>query len=329
MYSYFNDVSAGLNQPGTDSFKVFDELIQLLEHLKEDYKIEYLKVPANFADIKIGGTSSFNELIDQAFSNGETERAIQIITLLANHTSSGVTEINEKVEAQMDKGLWVEIKHQDKSSFTLTGAYLLRRPAVSLNTTAGSVDRLNCVYHLEDVESGNTHKSDVYLKNLYHLEQTQVHKDDLIDIKRQILFARIAWDPKENRIWNDKTKEMLKDLKFPECVTDENKIDKLLVIGGLVAQLNGWRRSHYLSSLNTTGHKIREIYESVGGRHRTYYLSIDVKNKSGTFELCGPDGKHMGEIAFEDGRYIPRGGDAYGRDTTGGHDIKLERGKKK
>ena len=89
----------------------------------------------------------------------------------------------------------------------------------------------------------------------------------------------------ERPIWNDNTKNLLKNLKFPLNV--EGKKDKkseLLEVGQLVAELNSWQYDEEVTKMNHNKGQIRLIFNSVHSG-QTAYLSVDVKNPYGRFEL--------------------------------------------
>ena len=118
---------------------------------------------------------------------------------------------------------------------------------------------------------------------------------------------------------------LLKNLKFPLNV--EGKKDKkseLLEVGQLVAELNSWQYDEEVTKMNHNKGQIRLIFNSVHSG-QTAYLSVDVKNPYGRFELHDRNGKHAGEIDFENGYFQPRGASTKGVDDSGRHDIKVKR----
>ena len=329
MNAYLNERS--LEHPAgssTDPWPLIDALIDVADKLRDDYDIEIIKVPATIKSINLGNSWTIEALEKMPFEHQNFNRIMQLTNFLANRTTSIIPEVEESIEAEMvAKNAWGTIIFQKQESILLTGAYNLEKPVISLRANGYCLDFLECTFRLA-YDKKNFDKEEA-LVNLHEHNQMDVHAVMLARIKRDTRYRHSEWGPGEKPIWNDRTPDLLKRLEFPEGISKaKNKIDALLTVGKNVAEFNGWEKDDYLSQINSSGKKIRSIFKSIGSVE-TWYLSIDIKNPKGTFELLNRKGHHRGEVSFQDGSFIPRGDDKRGIDTSGKHDIILRREKKK
>lgn len=80
-----------------------------------------------------------------------------------------------------------------------------------------------------------------------------------------------------------------------------------------VLQRNTYQQNEKLSSINTTGNKIRDIYQK---EDLLLFGSIDIE--SGSIEICDHNGRHVDEYGFDNQKHQKH-------DSTGKHDIKLHK----
>lgn len=92
-----------------------------------------------------------------------------------------------------------------------------------------------------------------------------------------------------------------------------SRIPIFLLICKEVLQRNVYTYNGFLSSINTTKKKIREIYQN---KDSTIYGSIDVD--TGSIEICDHNGHHIDEFGFDNQKHNKH-------DPTGKHDIKLHK----
>lgn len=333
MYAYLNDISLNypIGQTG-DSFSLVSEVIDITNLLWDEYSIEYTKVPNDFKDKKIAGQYSIKEIIENYEDNDESEYnefadlRFKLLGFLGNRVFSNIDEIDEEILKEYEsKNAWVSVSTRDSESQLLTGAYLLSRPTISFRTDPYfEVDYLPCKYHIE-YSKDNIKTKDDHLKNLFSVENVENHKQYLIEVKKAIKFPTQNWDATKNPIWNDKTKDLLEKMQFPQSLDGlKEKISELKEVGELVAELNGWKKDDKITKYNRSKDHIRLIFTTYS-RPGVAYLSIDIKNPKGCFEHYDHRGHHLGEISFEDGKPIPRGGSDTGKDTKGKHNLKLKR----
>jgi len=324
MNAYLNEFSLTSTAKG-DALALTENLIQVTESLIADYGLNSIKAPAGFKSLLIAGDRSLSQLLQ---SDGEVpfNKMLSIIGFLANRVSEVHSEIDDAIGVQLEnKSAWSSVKLNGLSSYTLTGAYLLKRPAISFATETHNVDFLDAQFHLE-YDQKNAKEKEISIENIHDANTLQTHYDFLIKCKREETFKPQRWRPDDLPIWNPRTFEVLEQLEFPQSIEGKgDAIAELQIVGRLIATLNSWRHDDRLSKINTNRNQIRDIFVSVGGRG-TWYLSTDVKNYKGTFEVCDREGRHEGQISFTTGKFIPRGHDnPKGRYDDGTHDIRLRR----
>ena len=307
-------------------WSLLKEVILISSVFKEEYSIELLKVPNDFKKIKIGNLFSIDELILQ--EELEIENKQLIYDFLANRTISNLDEIDEEIFEQLEnkKANWIELKYDNQESQLLLGSFLLILPTISFRThNQFEVDDLSCEFSIEYQD--NTVNKVVTVKNFY---DSSTLKDGnaavfLIGIKKDIQFGRGEWNPISNPIWNKKTEDLIKEMGFPQSIDGKkDKIYELKDVGKKIAELNSWIFDSSVTKLNKNSGQLRMIFVSESQKKKSY-LSIDMKNAYGRFEHHNAKGKHIGEIDFETGKYVPRNGSEKGQDTTGGHDIKIRK----
>lgn len=324
MNAYLNEFSLTSAVKG-DALALAENFIELTESLIADYDLRTIKAPAGFKSLTIAGDRSFSQLVQ---SDGEVpfNKMLSIIGFLANRVSEIHSEIDEAIGVQLEnKSAWSSVKLNGLPSYTLTGAYLMKRPAISFPTATHTVDFLNARFHLE-YDKKDAKEKEISIENIHDANSLQTHHDFLINCKREETFKPHRWRPDDLPIWNPRTFEVLEQLEFPQRIEGNGSaIAELQNVGRLIATLNSWRHDDRLSKINTNKNQIRDIFVSVGGRG-TWYLSTDVKNYKGTFEVCDREGRHEGQISFTTGKFIPRGHDNLkGRYDDGTHNIKLRR----
>jgi hypothetical protein len=323
MNVYFNELSATTAQNG-DAVGLVESLIEVSKKLKDEFGVEKIKIPKGFKDLTIANDRSLNQLIQHG-SGLPLNRSMEIIGFLGNRVSEFQGEIDDAVEIEFsNKSALSTVKLNEIASYPLTGAYLLERPVISYSTPEHAVDFLAARFHLE--YDGDEKVNDVSLENVFDLESINTHRNYLIGAMRQETFKPKRWKPEEHPIWNPITKSVLAKLNFPESLAGKADVKgELQNIGRLIAELNSWKHDERLSSYNTNKGQIRDIFVSVEGRGK-WYLSTDVKNYKGTFELCDWEGRHEGQVSFTTGEFIPRGEhNPRGQYTDRTHNIKLKR----
>lgn len=92
-----------------------------------------------------------------------------------------------------------------------------------------------------------------------------------------------------------------------------SRIPIFLQVVSEVLKRNTYIRDGYLSTINTTKKKIREIYKKIDS---SLYGSIDID--TGSIEICDHNGHHIDEYGFDNEKHNKH-------DSTGKHDIKLHR----
>lgn len=92
------------------------------------------------------------------------------------------------------------------------------------------------------------------------------------------------------------------------------RIPAILDVTGEVLRRNGYTRDAYISAINSTKKKIRDVYRNDDSL--TIFGSIDVD--SGSVEICYHDGKHNDEYGYDNKKHDKH-------DDSGGHDIKLHK----
>lgn len=327
MYAYLNDIS--LNYPiGSigDSFSLVSEVIDVSNHIWDEYSIEYIKVPKDFKERKIAGQYSIIELIENYEDDSLADLRIKLIDFLGNRVFTEIDEIEEEILKEIDsKQGWVTVSTKGEQSILLTGAYLLSMPTISFRSDPFfEVDNLPCELRIEYSDKKVSTKS-VSVANLYSISNCEKHKMQLIEVKKTIQFGTQNWDATQNPIWNKKTEDLLKRMEFPQSIEGrKEKISELKEVGSLVAELNGWIKDNTITKYNRTKEHTRLIFTTFS-RPGDAYLSIDMKNPKGCFEHYNHRGQHLGEISFLDGKPIPRGGSEKGQDTEGKHNLKLKR----
>lgn len=90
-----------------------------------------------------------------------------------------------------------------------------------------------------------------------------------------------------------------------------SRIPIFLQVVSEVLRRNSYIRDEYLSSINTTKKKIREIFRK---DDLSLYGSIDID--TGSIEICDHNGHHIDEYGFDNKKHNKH-------DSTGKHDIKL------
>ena len=93
----------------------------------------------------------------------------------------------------------------------------------------------------------------------------------------------------------------------------QSRIQIFLKVVSEVLKRNSYIYDEFLSSINTTSRKIREIYKKVDS---SLYGSIDID--TGSIEICDHNGHHIDEYGFDNEKHNKH-------DPTGKHDIKLHR----
>jgi len=325
MYAYLNELSLDYPEDSkTDAWPMLGELSEISNILKNKYDIEQIKVPKTVKEKKVGNDYSINELLALPLEQVDLNKRQSLISFVANRLSFNHSEIDAEVVQELEnKNAWAGVHYRAKECYLLTGAYLLARPVVSLATPTHCDDPLDCVYKLE--YDTKVIEKNIQLVNIFNRANIAKNAAYLLGIKRSEQFKPQRWKPDEDPIWNKDTIRLLKELEFPQSVSGgKEKISELLEVGKLIAELNSWQYHQDLSKINSTNTRIREIFMSVGGS-TTHYLSIDVKNPKGTFELLDRAGRHEGQISFETGKFIPREGDPKGRDDSGRHNIRMRR----
>lgn len=313
---------AGQSQP---AWPLLTEVIDISSRLKDDYSIEIVKVPDDFQSTKIANSHSIDELLATNEDEFDLSNKQIIYDFLANRTWSQLDEVEAEILKEIDnKKTWVEVKYSTKYSQFLTGSYLLQMPAISFQTTnAFKVDLLPCEYTIEYADKKKS--KNVSVVNLYQVGQIDNHHPFLVGIKRDIVFGKGKWNPYEQPIWNDKTKAVITEMEFPQSVEGKKeKISELKEVGEKIAILNGWRFDNEITKINSNSGQIRMVFVSES-KSRYAYLSIDMKNAFGRFEHHDDKGRHLGEIDFATGKYIPRKDSETGKDNKGYHDLKLKK----
>lgn len=316
------DLPVGQTKP---SWPLLSEVIDISSILKDDYSIEIVKVPDDFQSTKIANSHSIDELL--AFTEEEFDLSNKqvIYDFLANRTWSQLDEVEAEILKEIEnKNTWVEVKYSTLYSQLLTGAYLLQMPAISFQTTNDfQVDQLPCEYSIEYADKTKSKK--VSVVNLYQVGQIDNHRPFLVSIKSDIVFGKGKWNPYEQPIWNDKTGNVIAEMEFPQSVEGKKeKISELKEVGEKIALLNCWRFDNEITKINSNSGQIRMVYVSES-KLKNAYLSVDMKNAYGRFEHHDDKGRHLGEIDFATGKYIPRGDSETGKDNKGYHDLKLKK----
>lgn len=326
MYAYLNEISMLLpKNESQETWPLLYEVMEISSEIKNEYSIESIKVPNDFQSLKIANSHSIKELLslpDEEFDNLNKQL---IYDFLGNRTLSEIDEIELEIINEIDKhNTWIEVKYIESSSQLLTGAHLLKMPIISFQTSDDfKVDFLPCEYSVEYVDKTQTRN--IKVQNIYCVTQLSNHHASLIGIKRDVIFGKEKWNPYTNPIWNDKTKKLLEEMQFPQSVNNKkDKISELKEVGEKIAVLNSWRFDSKITSINSNSGQIRMVFISESA-HKPAYISIDVKNAYGRFEHHDNRGRHLGEIDFETGNYIPRNNSLTGKDTTGNHDLKMNR----
>jgi hypothetical protein len=177
-------------------------------------------------------------------------------------------------------------------------------PALSLPTQEiYTADYLECNFHLLSV-SDRISTSEIKIENISNEASFATHREFLADWKQKILFSKTKWNPRDQPIWNDHTKTLLKECGFPLSVTGKvEKIPELTEIGTMVAELNAWQFDETVTKKNKNSGQLRKIFRSKNSSSNSY-LSIDFESAYGRFELHDHKGKHLGEIKFEDGKFV-------------------------
>jgi hypothetical protein len=325
MYAYFNQLSA-TGGSGGDVPVLLKTLDEVSAILKDVYGIERIKLPKGFKGEMISGSYSVSQLLSLPPDEFPTNQALSLIGFFANRTTEDHYDVEVEVERELEnKNAWAAIYYQGEECYLLTGAYLLRRPVVSLATAGHCEDFLKSIFRLD---YGVKHvDKNALLENIYNTENLRNHQGFLLGVKLTEQFRPNRWRPDDRPIWNDQTPALLEALHFPESLKGKkDNIIELLNVGKLVAELNSWEYHGRISSFNTNAGQIRSVFISVGGRG-TWYLSIDIKNYGGTFELHDSQGRHEGQLSFTTGEFIPRGpNNIKGQYTDGTHNIKIRRG---
>lgn len=326
MYAYLNDLSMHLPAGQTKAtWSLLSEVIDISSRLKNDYAIELVKVPDNFKSTKIANSYSIDELLALAEEEFDLSNKQLIYDFLANRTLSKLDEVEAEILKEINnKNAWIEVKYSTTYSQLLTGAYLLQMPAISFQTTnALQVDRLPCEYTIEYADKTKSKNVDVV--NLYQAAQINNHHPFLVRIKSDIVFGKGKWNPYTKPIWNDKTKPLIAEMEFPQSIEGKkDKISELIEVGEKIALLNCWRFDNEITKINSNKGQIRMVFISESNL-RNAYLSIDMKNPYGRFEHHDDRGRHLGEIDFATGTYIPRGNSKTGKDDKGHHDLKFKK----
>lgn len=86
----------------------------------------------------------------------------------------------------------------------------------------------------------------------------------------------------------------VKDQERKNNMCQNQRISLFEKIGCVVAKYNFYKRNQRLSSLNSNGSKIRQVYEKEKGKK--YFLSLDVE--SGGFEVFDNHYNHLGQVNF-------------------------------
>ena len=108
-------------------------------------------------------------------------------------------------------------------------------------------------------------------------------------------------DPVKDPMWNvEVSRRIIQDEKFIELPSDE-RMQKLIHFGRIIAEVNGWRYNKQISDLNTNREHKRFIFDSTSNftGYRTAYISIDLEGPEVCYELCNNKGNHLGEISWD------------------------------
>ena len=152
--------------------------------------------------------------------------------------------------------------------------------------------------------------STIEIENIFLLQSFTTHLEFLINWKLKIVFSKERWKPNEKPIWNEHTTSLLKQNAFPQSLKGiRDKIEKLEVVGSIIAEMNGWIFVREITAKNKNAEQLRTIFRS-RNNGKALYLSIDFKNPGGRFELCDYKGKHIGEIKFLDGEFTEGSGNS-------------------
>lgn len=323
MYSFINDIS--ISPPGytsADSWSLLNTVMDITSKLS-DYSIEQIRVPSDFRTRQIAAHKSINDyLYELSLEVNESSRADDR-NFLYDFLSNQMEEADAVIEnalSNIQYNKLIEVSLNTKPELTpsqlLTEAFVMKCPVISFQTDdVFLADILNCNL-LTLGENNSEVNKNISLNNLFGNNSFTPHNAFLIEWKHKIQFAASKWNPIEQPIWNELTHQTLIGLNFPLSVKQRtDKYDELERVGGIIAEMNGWRYDEIVTKKNKNSGQYRRIFQSRYG-NRTAYLSIDFENPFGGFEVHNHRGNHQGQIDFY-GNYNKEA------DNSGNHDIEI------
>lgn len=254
-----------------EKFKAFNELVDKLIRIGQ----VSLVAPKDLWNKPLGGV----DVPSKTTSDG---------TRLPSDQGNFVHQVYRKFRLKTHgEPLFSEYKDMADASSSVGSAAVCEAPVISITFDERyAKDRLEGWLKLarqDAVESGVNNIFSGSAKNLTFIT-------DLTQCRQK--------NPQEEPLWNQGVvQEVLKDVDFVSGSKEEKK-ERYITYGRTVAQLNGWIYNHRVSAMNSTGKKMRIVFDSrrLFTGYKISYLCIDMEGPDLCFELCDRHGCHLGEV---------------------------------
>lgn len=296
MQAIFNELSSsGLESLHEEhAIKVFLELIDVCKHFQQLDSTFKLRISSSFWTIKIDSLDTIIEYLSN--TQNDLFEELQFLQAITDSPYLPDEDLNINQEKFFDNGLLFQCKNVVADSGIRVAYSFEPKPAPIISFSTDDWKDLNYI----KIRSSN--KAIIELINVVTVNQFyELHFEKIVvehinlsktSFSSQLLNASTILPNKHI------SNSYLKHLTFYKQIEDRRVLNKeigvtqIKVIGGKVANINGWQKDNNLSSINN-----REVFSHL--IKDNIFLAIDTEK--GDFEIHSSDRKnnHKGAISFD------------------------------